>query len=102
MVFEVLLTEDAVRDLEEIYDYIGGKLALIPVADLFFRSGAILSQAGRFEMVAALLGIILTCVYIIGLLERENRTVLRMGYDSIAAFVIYSIGLATLFTLEDG
>jgi cation:H+ antiporter len=77
-------------------------LALIPVADVFFRGGAILSEAGRFEMVAALLGIILTCVYIIGLLERENRTVLRMGYDSVAALAIYSVGLAILFTLEDG
>ncbi len=77
-------------------------LALIPVADVFFRGGAILSEAGRFEMVAALLGIVLTCVYIIGLLERENRTLLRMGYDSVAALAIYAVGLVILFTLGEG
>lgn len=75
-------------------------LALIPVADLVYAEGAILEHAGRFEVVAALLGIVLTAIYTVGLLERENRTILRMGYDSLMVIAAYAIGLCLLFTLQ--
>jgi cation:H+ antiporter len=47
-------------------------------------------------MVAALLGILLTMLVLIGLLERRNKAMLRMGYDSIAVLVAYSAGLAAI------
>lgn len=71
-------------------------LLLVPFADLLFRSGPILNQAGRFEIVAASTGIVLTAIYIVGLLDRRNRTFLRMGYDSLAAIVTYGIGVVVL------
>ena len=71
-------------------------LMLIPVADMFFRGGPILAQAGRFEIVAALLGIVLTAIYIVGLLDRRNRTFMRMGYDSLSAILTYAIGVVVL------
>lgn len=73
-------------------------LALITVADLFFVGGAILNEAGPFEALAALLGILLTAAFVIGLLERGNRTLLRMGYDSAAVIVFY-VGGAMLLVL---
>ncbi|MDX2205297.1 MAG: sodium:calcium antiporter [Hyphomicrobiaceae bacterium] len=75
-------------------------IALIPIADIIYRKGAILKEAGPFETVAALLGILLTAVYLVGLLERRDRTILRMGYDSLAAIVIYAIGLGILYSLS--
>ncbi|SDB12264.1 sodium:calcium antiporter [Bauldia litoralis] len=74
-------------------------LLLIPIADIFFRQGPILAQAGRFEAVAVVLGIILTSVYVVGLLDRRNQTVLRMGYDSLAAIVAFGIGIVLLATI---
>jgi cation:H+ antiporter len=75
-------------------------LVLIPVADVIYLRGAILKEAGAFEMVAALLGIILTAIYLIGLLERRDRTILRMGYDSLAAILLYTAGVAVLYSLS--
>lgn len=71
-------------------------LALIPVADLAYRPGALLATAGRFEAVATALGVILTAIFLIGLIERRNRTYFKMGYDSLAAIIVYAIGLIIL------
>jgi cation:H+ antiporter len=71
-------------------------LMLIPIADVFFLGGPILGEAGRFEIVAALLGIVLTAIYVVGLLDRRNRTLFRMGYDSLAVIVAYCVGLGVL------
>ena len=71
-------------------------LLLIPVADIAYGRQPILSTGGRFEAVAALLGIVMTAIYVIGLLDRRNRTILRMGYDSLAAIVVYGVGLFVL------
>lgn len=71
-------------------------LLLVPIADLAYRQGAILNAAGRFESLAVLLGIVLTAVYVIGLLDRRNRTVLRMGYDSLTAIVVFGGGVVLL------
>ncbi len=70
-------------------------LLLIPVADLAFR-GPILASAGQFEALAAALGIVLTSVYVIGLINRRNRTIARIGYDSLIVIVIYAGGLLLL------
>jgi cation:H+ antiporter len=43
---------------------------------------------------------VLTAVYIIGLLERRDRTILRMGYDSLAAIAFYATGLVVLYSLS--
>ncbi|WP_421723541.1 sodium:calcium antiporter [Bauldia sp.] len=77
-------------------------LLLIPIADIAFRQGAILSTAGRFETLAVFLGMILTAIYVVGLLDRRNRTVLRMGYDSLAAILVYFFGLFLLQTIGSG
>jgi cation:H+ antiporter len=77
-------------------------LLLIPVADLAYRQGPILAAAGRFEAVAVILGIILTGIYVVGLLDRRNRTILRMGYDSLAAIIVFAIGLALLQAISRG
>lgn len=71
-------------------------LALIVVIDLVAPGRPVLGMAGRFEAVAALLGLVLTGIYVIGLIERRDRTFLRMGYDSVAVILLY---FAVLFFL---
>lgn len=75
-------------------------MTLIAVADLFYREGAILNAMGPFEVVAALLGAAMTAAFLIGLLERGDRTVLRVGYDAAAATVIYVGGVILLWPLQ--
>lgn len=70
-------------------------LAMIFIIDLVLGE-PVLTRAGTFEATAALTGLLITGVFLIGLLERRDRTVLRMGYDSVAAILIYSAGLAFL------
>lgn len=51
-------------------------------------------------MFAATLGMVVTCIYLIGLLERRDRTFLRMGYDSAAVLVTYAVGVVGLYFLR--
>ena len=72
-------------------------LGLIALADGLYQGGPILNHAGKFEIVAALLGLVLTAIFLMGLLEREGRTIFGMGYDSFAVLWIYFGGLALLY-----
>jgi cation:H+ antiporter len=57
---------------------------------------AAMSASTRF---AAALAILLTTIYLWGLLEREDRTVLRMGWDSAAVTVLAVAGFAVMYWL---
>nr|WP_255575430.1 sodium:calcium antiporter [Caldovatus aquaticus] len=72
-------------------------LSMILLADAIYAGGPVLDQLGAFETLSALLGAALSGVYLIGLLERRNPTVLRMGYDSLAVLLIFAAGLALLY-----
>jgi cation:H+ antiporter len=77
-------------------------ISLILLVDVIYPGGPVLAQAGRFEAVAALLGAILTGLFVVGLLERRNRTILRMGYDALAGIVVFAGGLVLLYSLQSG
>jgi cation:H+ antiporter len=75
-------------------------LALIFVVDLVYGEGPVLSQVGTFSTFAALLGILVTALFVAGLLERRHAKVMRMGLDSIAVLATYAIGLVFLYGLR--
>jgi len=77
-------------------------LSIIFLIDIISPAGPVLDMAGAFEILAALLGLGLTGVFIIGLLERQDRTVFRMGYDSLAALGLYGVGLTFLARFSAG
>lgn len=52
-----------------------------------------LGQAGRFEVIGAILAVFMTGIFIVGLLERRDRTIFRMGYDSLASILVFAAGL---------
>ncbi|MGD9511447.1 MAG: sodium:calcium antiporter [Geminicoccaceae bacterium] len=77
-------------------------LLLIFLADVVYTGGPVFNHAGRFEIVAALLGIIMTGILLLGLLERRDRTLLGMGYDSAAMLAVFLGGVGILYALSGG
>lgn len=75
-------------------------VVLIFLADIVFPGPPVLNAAGRFEAVATLLAIVLTSIYMVGLLERRDRTVFRMGYASLAVLLTYVGGLGILLVMR--
>ncbi|MCP4385022.1 MAG: sodium:calcium antiporter [Hyphomicrobiales bacterium] len=75
-------------------------IALILLIDLAFPGGPVINEVGTFSQVAASLGILLTLLYVAGLIERRDETVGRLGLDSWAVILAYIGGLALLFTLR--
>lgn len=74
--------------------------SIILLADAVYPGPAVLDEVGVFAAAACLLGIILTAVWLIGLLERRGRVVLGLGLDSGVVLALYLAGLALLFALR--
>ncbi len=72
---------------------------LLP-ADMFYLKGAILNSANDSAKFALISGIVVTAIYVIGLIVRKRKTFLKMGLDSIAVLIIYIITLYILYTLK--
>jgi cation:H+ antiporter len=86
-----------------VSDIFGGN-AFLPV--LFLVAGllsgsAVLPQAQATDIYLTALGIVLTVVYLWGLVTRPNRVVARMGLDSIAVLVLYAGGIAGLIAVSN-
>jgi cation:H+ antiporter len=79
-------------------DIFGGNAvlpALFIFADLFAGKPALPSAAATDIWIAGL-GVVLTGIYIAGVILRPQRTFWRMGPDSIAAIGVYALGIAGL------
>jgi cation:H+ antiporter len=74
--------------------------AMLFVADLFYPGEPILSRVGKFSTFAVLLGCALTAIYLVGLVIRYKRPVLRMGVDSLAVLLTATFGFVLLFGLK--
>lgn len=62
----------------------------------------VLSRVGRFSAVGALLGLTATGLFLMGLIERADRTIWRMGTDSAAVLAVYAGGMVLLYTMRGG
>lgn len=69
---------------------------LILECDALDGGGLVLREIERSSMVAALIAVLLTSFFLIGLVERRDKAVLRIGYDSIAVLVVYAAGMAAI------
>jgi cation:H+ antiporter len=82
-----------------IGDILGGNrfnMTLLLLVDALDGGEPVLRQVDGSAMTASLLAILLTMLYLIGLVERRDRSVLRMGYDSIVVVVVYVAGIAAI------
>lgn len=76
-------------------DIFGGNAfmpALFIICDLI-SGGSILSYATSNDIWFAALGILLTAVYIIGLIVRPKKQLLGMGIDSLVVIPLYIVGI---------
>jgi cation:H+ antiporter len=86
-----------------ISDIFGGN-AFLPVLFLLatLLSGkAVLPGAQRTDIYLAALGILLTCVYLAGLIFRPRRRIAGMGVDSLIVLILYVVAMIGLFAIAD-
>lgn len=74
-------------------------VSILFLADLCYAGPPVLNEVDTFAQIGALLGAALTAVYLAGIIEHRNRTVLRMGWSSLAVLVLYFAGLVLLYNL---
>ena len=84
------------------YDAFGTNLAsvvLLLLADVLYAGGPILNEVGRFSTFAVLLGIVLTAIYLAGLVARPRRPLWRMAIDSATVLAASAVGFVILYHL---
>jgi cation:H+ antiporter len=75
-------------------------VSLLFLAELFYRGGTIIENTAGSVVFVAAIGAIMTSIYLWGLMERENRTVLGVGWDSAAVLLVYLGGMAVLYFMS--
>ncbi|MBT2566230.1 sodium:calcium antiporter [Arthrobacter sp. ISL-85] len=87
-----------------VSDIFGGN-AFLPVLFLLavlISGKAVLPQAQATDIYLTALAVLLTVVYLLGLLFRPQRRIARMGTDSLIVLVLYAVGIAGLFAVAAG
>ncbi|MGY3088534.1 cation:H+ antiporter [Hymenobacter sp. UYAg731] len=87
-----------------ISDIFGGN-AFLPVLLLLagvVSGKAVLPLASKLDVYLTGLGILLTSIYVYGLIFRPRRQVARMGLDSLAVLVLYVLGVLGLLAIGNG
>ncbi len=77
-------------------------VGLVLLADLLYLEGPALDEVGNFAAAGAVLGILLTSLYQIGLTIKYKKTFFRLGFDSILVIIFYIIGATILFNMRQG
>lgn len=83
-------------------DILGGN-AFLPVLFLvatFITGTAVLPQAQKTDVYLTALSMLLTTVYICGLVFHSKKQIFRMGLDSFIVLIIYAIGIFGLFVIK--
>jgi cation:H+ antiporter len=75
-------------------------ITLLFLSDIFYREGPILNEADAPVLLSTAMGIVVTAVYLSGMIERRNRTIFNMGIDSMLVLVFYVGSVMMLFTLR--
>ena len=84
-----------------VSDIFGGN-AFLPVLFLMaslIGGDAILPNLKNSDIYLTLLGILLTCIYMIGMLIHSKKQIARMGIDSLIVLIVYLLGLWGLFAI---
>ena len=72
-------------------------VAMVLPADIVYGGAPILGAIDQGTAFAIISGILVTSVYLAGLIIRSRRTVLRMGVDSALVLLIYAITVAVFY-----
>jgi cation:H+ antiporter len=86
-----------------ISDVLGTNLfnaTIIVLVDALHPGGPVLVETGRGASFGALLALLLMALFLIGLIERRDRTIGGLGIDSLLALLTYAGGIAVLYALH--
>lgn len=72
-------------------------LVLVFPADMLFRNGAILQDASQTVGLALSFGIVVTAIYLVGLIVRRKPKILGVGFDSILVLLTFTASLFAYF-----
>ena len=72
-------------------------LAIPFFSDIFFRQGYFLAYTSPVHLFTLIIGGILTCILLLGIIYRSERHFLRMGWDSILMLLVYLVGMYLVF-----
>lgn len=91
-----------IRDYNMAVSDIFGGNAFLPV--LFFIASvisgeAVISTLSHSDMYLTGLGILLTCIYMVGMVLHSRKQVFRMGIDSLFVLITYILGLVGLWAI---
>jgi cation:H+ antiporter len=75
-------------------------LALILPADIAYRSGPILAEADKSAQFSLAIGILVTAIFVAGLLIRKTPRIFGAGLDSFLVLGIYVASLFVLFIMK--
>jgi len=75
-------------------------VALIFGVDMIAPGAPVLSDIGDFSAIGTLLGLAVTGLFLMGLIERADRTFWRMGVDSAAVLIVYTGGMVLLYSMR--
>jgi cation:H+ antiporter len=85
-------------------DIFGGN-AFLPVLFLVatvISGKAVLPEANSADIYLTALAILLTLIYIVGLLFRPQKRIAGMGIDSLTVLILYLVGMGGLFAVAGG
>lgn len=74
-------------------------ILLLP-ADILYRPGPVLAQADASAVFAIISGVLVTIIYVVGLVIRSSRTVRGVGVDSLLVIAVYLATVAGLYVLR--
>jgi len=72
---------------------------LLP-ADMLYREGEILAQVDDISKIALLSGIVMTLIYVFGLVMKHKPRILGMGVDSALVMAIYMASLYAFYVVR--
>ena len=75
-------------------------LVLLLPADFFYTPGPLLAHVDHSARFAIVAGMLVTIVYVIGLVVRHKRKLFGMGLDSFAVLAIYLTSLAVFYLIR--
>lgn len=75
-------------------------LVLVLPADLLFTSGPILRDAGATVLLAISFGMLVTAVYLVGLIVRRKPRIGAIGLDSVFVLAVFLISLGAYYIVR--
>lgn len=77
----------------------GIEVALLAVADASYREGVLLASATSNDVLLTVLAFAVTAIYLVSVRRRPQRTVVGLGWSSVAVVVVYLSGMTAVALL---